>query len=103
MIQDCVLPRMRGVAGATYLLSSALLGFALSPYLVGKISVATGSLRIGLMSVFVVVPPALLAMWSASRGLPSAERTKVARAAEVDVSFSGTFDPRRDGTSATLQ
>jgi len=103
MIQDCVLPRMRGVAGATYLLSSALLGFALSPYLVGKISVATGSLRTGVMSVFVVVPAGLLVMWAASRGLPSAERTKAVRAAQVDASLSGSDDPRRDGTSATQQ
>lgn len=84
LIQDCVLPRMRGVAGAIYLLSSALLGLALSPYPVGKVSAATGSLRIGVLSVFLVVPVAPLVMWRAGRGLPAAEESTAARAAQVE-------------------
>jgi MFS family permease len=82
MIQDCVLPRMRGTAAATFLLVTALLGLALSPYLVGKVSVLTGSLRDGLLGIVSVAPFALFVMWRTSIGLPSAEATKTARAAD---------------------
>ncbi len=43
-IQDCVLPRMRGTAGA------------LGPYSIGKMAVLTGSLRAGLMSFLGMSP-----------------------------------------------
>jgi MFS family permease len=80
MTQDCVLPRMRGTAGATTLLVISLIGLALSPYLVGKVSVLTGSLRLGIMSIFVVTPIGLFLMQRVARGLPLAEATKAARA-----------------------
>ncbi len=44
-IQDCVLPRMRGTAGAIFLLAISMLGLALGPYSVGKVAVLSGSLR----------------------------------------------------------
>ena len=80
MIQDCVLPRMRGTAGATFLLANSMLGLALSPYLVGRVSVATGSLRTGLLSLFIVVPFALYVMWQLSLRLPTAEASRETRA-----------------------
>jgi MFS family permease len=103
MIQDCVLPRMRGVAAAAYLLASALLGLALSPYLVGKISASTGSLRIGVLSMFTVVPVALIVMWRASRGLPAAEQTKATRARHAETALpdlAAAHVSRGDSSSA---
>ena len=37
-VSDLVLPRMRGVAGAFYILMVSMLGLALGPYTVGKLS-----------------------------------------------------------------
>ncbi|HEY2678697.1 MAG TPA: MFS transporter [Steroidobacteraceae bacterium] len=90
MIQDCVLPRMRGTAGATYLLVFSLLGLALGPYCVGKVSGLTGSLRLGMLSIFVMTPAALLVMWQAARRLPLAEASKVERAREAGERASDT-------------
>jgi MFS family permease len=59
--QDCVLPRMRGTAGATFLLAVSLIGLALGPYFGGT-------------------PLALYVLWLVARGLPLAEATKAARA-----------------------
>jgi MFS family permease len=43
-LQDVVLPRMRGTAGATYILGTTMVGLALGPYFAGKISVLAGEL-----------------------------------------------------------
>jgi MFS family permease len=80
IIQDSVLPRMRGTAGATFLLAVSLIGLALGPYGVGRVSVLTGSLHLAILSVLLVSPIALLVMWQVSRGLPFAEAAKGARA-----------------------
>jgi MFS family permease len=45
-IQDCVLPRMRGTAGAIFLLAISMLGLALGPYATGKVAALTDSLRV---------------------------------------------------------
>ena len=47
-VQDLVLPRMRGVASAAFLLVVTLLGLALGPYTIGRLSVAFGDLRLAL-------------------------------------------------------
>ena len=47
-IQDLVLPRMRGVATAAFLLLNTLVGLALGPYVMGRLSVASGDLRVGI-------------------------------------------------------
>ena len=83
IIQDSVLPRMRATAGAAFLLAVSLIGLALGPYLVGRVSVLTGSLRLGILSILAVAPLALLAMWRVSRDLPAAESSKEARAAQA--------------------
>jgi MFS family permease len=44
-VQDLVLPRMRGIASAAYLLMLTLVGLAMAPYLIGRLSVALGDLR----------------------------------------------------------
>jgi MFS family permease len=79
-IQDCVLPRMRGTAGAIFLLAISMLGLALGPYSIGKVAVLTGSLRTGMMSSLVMIPLALLLLWVASRGIKVAEESCGARA-----------------------
>ena len=48
-MQDLVLPRMRGTASAAYLLVVTFIGLALGPYVIGRLSVATGSLRTALV------------------------------------------------------
>jgi MFS family permease len=48
-VQDLVLPRMRARAGAAYLLCLTLGGLALGPYVIGRISMATGNLRSGIL------------------------------------------------------
>ena len=79
-IQDCVLPRMRGVAGAIYLLSLSILGLALGPYVTGKVAELTGSLQLGILSMLAVIPPTLLVLWLSARGIEAAETSRVERA-----------------------
>jgi MFS family permease len=79
-IQDCVLPRMRGTAGAIFILSVSILGLALGPYSIGKVAALTGSLRTGMTSLLGMMPVALLLLWVAGRGIEAAERSRSARA-----------------------
>lgn len=79
-IQDTVLPRMRGVAGAIYLLSLSMVGLALGPYSTGKVAALTGSLRLGLLAVLAVIPPILLLLWISARGIAAAEDSRADRA-----------------------
>jgi MFS family permease len=79
-IQDCVLPRMRGTAGAIFLLSVSILGLALGPYSIGKVAALTGSLRTGMMSVLGMMPVAVLVLWRASRRIGATEESRMARA-----------------------
>jgi MFS family permease len=44
-VQELVLPRMRAIASATYLLCVTFIGLALGPYTIGRLSVALGDLR----------------------------------------------------------
>ena len=69
MIQDLVLPRMRGAAAACYSLVAIVVGSGIGPYLTGKISTMTGSLGTGIMSVLVLAPIALILLWIASQRL----------------------------------
>ena len=78
--QDLVLPRMRGTATATFMLSQALLGLALGPYMAGYVSGVTGSLRIGVLSVLVAAPVCIVLLILAYRGLPRAENSMIQRA-----------------------
>ena len=84
-IQELVLPRMRGTATNVYFLLPTLLGSALAPYFVGKISEATGDLGVGLGGV--VLASGLISVVALSlctRGLPEAEASKSERAAEAE-------------------
>lgn len=70
MVQDLVLPRMRGSAAAAYSLIAIVVGSGIGPYWAGKVSKMTGSLNAGLLSVLLLAPVALLLLWLTSRRLP---------------------------------
>ena len=53
-MQDLVLPRMRAIAGAIYILMMTFIGLALGPYSIGRASEAIGDLG-------AAIQPALLA------------------------------------------
>ena len=78
--QDLVLPRMRGQATAIYFLSITLLGLALGPYTVGRISTWTGDLGMSVLSLAIVAPISALVLVRLYRLLPDAERSIEARA-----------------------
>lgn len=84
MVQDLVLPRMRGSAAAAYSLIAIVVGSGVGPYWAGKVSKMTGSLNAGLYSILVLAPLSLLLLWLTARRLPSQTheaRLAIARAA----------------------
>lgn len=85
--QDLVLPRMRGLASATFLLSLTMIGLALGPYAVGAISVATGSLGTAVLSLMAVLPISLALFIILYFKLPGAEASLVDRAREAGESI----------------
>ena len=80
-LQDLVLPRMRGTAGATYILGTSLVGLAIGPYWAGKIAALTGDLATGVSALYIVTPFTLIALWIASRRVGELEATREERAA----------------------
>jgi MFS family permease len=55
--QALVLPRMRGVATATFFLATTLIGLGLGPFMAGYVSAVTGDdLATGVISTLVVTP-----------------------------------------------
>ena len=78
--QDLVLPRMRGMATAAYFLSITMLGLALGPYTVGRISEATGNLGLAVLSLIAVMPISAVALIMLYRWLPAAEASVWERA-----------------------
>jgi MFS family permease len=82
-LQDLVLPRMRGTAGATYVLGTSMVGLALGPYCAGKVAAITGSLATGIFSLYVVPPFTLVGLWIASRRIGELEATREERAASA--------------------
>ena len=80
-LQDLVLPRMRGTAGATYILGTSLVGLALGPYWAGKVAALTGDLATGVFALFIVPPFTLIALWIACRRVGELEATREERAA----------------------
>ena len=82
-VQDLVLPRMRGVASAFYLLALTFLGVALGPYLVGQLSDTLGVLPLAMQIVLLsnVAAVALLAL--AARHLADDEDSLIDRARQA--------------------
>lgn len=71
LVQDLVLPRMRGTAAAAFALISILAVSGVGPYWVGKISTMTGSLATGFYSLLAMVPVAAILLFAAARRLPA--------------------------------
>lgn len=80
--QALVLPRMRGVATATFFLATTMVGLALGPFLAGWISAKNGGdLSLGVRSTLWAVPIGFACLVTAIRLVPAAARTAVGRAA----------------------
>ena len=71
LVQDLVLPRMRGAAAACYSLIAIVVASGIGPYWTGKVSKMTGSLGTGIFSILLLAPVAFLILWLAARRLQS--------------------------------
>ncbi len=79
--QALVLPRMRGVATATFFLATTLVGLAMGPYLAGYVSARNdGDLATGVLSTLWIAPLGLLLLVAAIRFVPHAASSVVERA-----------------------
>jgi hypothetical protein len=79
-VQDLVLPRMRAVASAAYLLVVTFIGLALGPYTVGRLSVALGGLRPALLWALLANALSLACALYAARRLAGDEESRWERA-----------------------
>jgi MFS family permease len=79
-MQDLVLPRMRGVAMAAYGICATILGLGTGPYFAGFVSDATGNLKTGVLSIYVVAPVVWIALILAIRRLTRTEAGLIDRA-----------------------
>lgn len=79
--QALVLPRMRGMATATFFLSTTLIGLGLGPFMAGYVS-ATNSddLSLGVLSTLVAAPFGLVLLIAALKLVPEAAASVVERA-----------------------
>lgn len=71
LIQDLVLPRMRGTAASAFSLVTIVIAAGAGPYWAGKVSALTGSLAHGLMSVQLLLPVASVLLLLTARRLKS--------------------------------
>jgi MFS family permease len=79
-VQELVLPRMRGTASAAYLLVVTFIGLALGPYVIGRLSVATGSLRAALLLGLIAHVAGVALLLLAARHVARDEASRVMRA-----------------------
>jgi MFS family permease len=88
LVQDLVLPRMRGTAAAAFSLVILVVASATGPYWAGKISAMTHSLRVGLLSLQVLTPFAIALLLLAARRLkhetPEGRRARAAEFGEAE-------------------
>ncbi|MCZ6656680.1 MAG: MFS transporter [Gammaproteobacteria bacterium] len=85
---DLVMPRMRAVAGAYYILINTFLGLALGPYVMGQLSDMfhaggmndADALRTAIAVSTLTLIPALFFLFMAQRHLPRDEATRLERA-----------------------
>jgi MFS family permease len=82
-VQDLVLPRMRAVASAAYLLVVTFIGLALGPYVIGRLSVALGDLRLAMACALVANVFAALCLAYATRHIAHDGATLLQRAQAV--------------------
>ncbi len=96
-VQDLVMPRMRGVAAATFFVGTTLIGLALGPYFSGMVAdmnipaaikasgkvspqMLADALRTGILWSFIVSPLVIAALTLAIRKLPETIASKASRA-----------------------
>ncbi|MEM7078813.1 MAG: MFS transporter [Pseudomonadota bacterium] len=88
---DLVLPRMRAVAGAYFILVNTFLGLALGPYVMGELSdfFASGgmndadALRTAIMVSMLTFVPTVVFLYLAQRHLPRDEASRMQRARDL--------------------
>jgi MFS family permease len=79
--QQLVLPRMRGVATATFFLATTLVGLGIGPFMAGWVSATNDdNLSLGVLSTLVVVPFGVILLIAAARLLPAASASVIERA-----------------------
>ena len=79
--QSLVLPRMRGVATATFFLSTTLIGLGIGPFMAGYVSsVNQDNLASGVVSTLVFVPIGIALLIAAIRLVPRASASVIDRA-----------------------
>lgn len=90
--QALVLPRMRGLATATFFLATTLVGLGLGPFMAGYVSaVNDDNLSIGVLSTLVAVPPGLILIFAAFKLVPKAASSVLERAnAAGEANYSGS-------------
>ena len=79
-LQDLVLPRMRAVASAFYLVIVTFVGLALGPYCIGQLSDSLGDLGAAMRWALAVNLASMLFVWRAMRTLHRDESSVLARA-----------------------
>jgi hypothetical protein len=79
-VQDLVLPRMRAIASAFYILVITFVGLALGPYMVGQLSDIFGNLALALRFALVANVLAVVVLLLARRHLARDEETLLDRA-----------------------
>ncbi len=82
--QDLVVPKLRGVGFAVQTLSTSLVGLGLGPYAVGLASDITGSLRLAILGLLVLIPPLIILLVRCAHLLPADEASVQVRAAAAD-------------------
>lgn len=79
--QSLVMPRMRGVATATFFLATTLVGLGLGPFLAGYVSAINGDdLSRGVLSTLIAVPFGLVMLVAAIKLVPAAAASMIERA-----------------------
>lgn len=84
-VQDLVLPHMRARASAVFLLFVTIVGLALGPYVVGRLSDLWGDLRLAFMAATSSNVVAFVLFLMASRTIARDEETRMDRAARARV------------------
>jgi len=84
MVQDLMLPRMRGTGSACFSMLILITMLGMGPYWSGKISSLSGSLSLGVLSGVVLAPIAAIFLYTAGKRLRhESEATRRQRAAEA--------------------
>jgi MFS family permease len=93
LLQDLVLPTMRGRTAALYVATSTLIGGSLGPYGAGRLADAFKALRPALACFYVLLPLGLLLFILAARGMPKARERRAG--------LSMTAEPSADPAAAS--